>query len=76
MIPFDHDEQVLVHVHVHSEQIADELKKICGAIFTENEAAHQQCNNVVDTYLPQLINMLVNEYLSPDEVCLALTACP
>merc|ERR1712223_39270 len=51
----------------------DQLGSAIGGLFPGSGAA---CNALVETYLPQIIEGLVNNQLSPASVCGLLTLCP
>jgi hypothetical protein len=36
----------------------------------------QQCKDFVDEQLPIIIDLLVEQYLNPEEVCEQLSLCP
>ncbi len=67
-------------------QIADEALTSNATIDTIAEGLHafcdiltgleQTCKDFVDEQLPVIIELLVNEYLEPNEVCEQLTLCP
>merc|ERR1711997_987218 len=49
---------------------------LCTALDGVFPGAGSSCNTIVETYLPQIIEGLVNNQLSPSAVCSALTLCP
>merc|ERR1719510_865673 len=56
--------------------VANELKKVCEVIFPNNMDNQNNCKNTIDTYLPQIIDSLINNYGNPEAVCTSLSACP
>merc|ERR1739848_107833 len=42
--------------------VATELKKACEFIFPNNMDNQNNCKNTIDTYLPQIIDSLINSY--------------
>eukprot|EP00092_Neocalanus_flemingeri_P018643 GFUD01020189.1.p1 GENE.GFUD01020189.1~~GFUD01020189.1.p1 ORF type:complete len:105 (+),score=37.65 GFUD01020189.1:31-345(+) len=57
----------------NEEAIADALKQICAALPSPLDA---ECDAMISEYTDDIIELLVNEYLSPQQVCDALTLCP
>ena len=62
-------EQVLPISLLHPPQLCAAL----GAILPDFEAT---CNALVESQLPAIIDGLVNDNLNPQEVCVAIAACP
>merc|ERR1711974_16385 len=64
---------------ITSAQTMDELinlvEKLCGQLDGVFPGFGATCNNLVETYLPQIIEGLVNNQLSPASVCKTLTLC-
>ena len=58
------------------DAIIVEVEKLCSSIDGVFPGAGASCNALVETYLPQIIEGLVNNQLSPASVCGALTLCP
>merc|ERR1711884_163020 len=63
-----------------ADQTMDELvvlvEGLCSAIDGLFPGAGATCNALVETYLPQIVEGLVNNQLSPASVCGLLTLCP
>merc|ERR1712127_1034659 len=58
------------------QQIVEFVEQLCaalGAILPDFEAT---CNALVESQLPAIIDGLVNDNLNPQEVCVAIAACP
>merc|ERR1712029_76676 len=59
------------------EQAAiDAVEQLCAQLDSIFAGATAACNALVETYLPQIIEGLVANQLSPASVCGALTLCP
>ena len=52
------------------------VEQLCSAIDGLFPGSGATCNALVETYLPQIIEGLVNNQLSPASVCGLLTLCP
>ena len=64
-------------VQAETEQAAiDLIEQLCAQLDAAFPGATAACNALVETYLPQIIEGLVNNQLSPASVCGALTLCP
>merc|ERR1711936_704941 len=63
-----------------ADQTMDELvqlvEQLCSGIDGLFPGAGATCNALVETYLPQIVEGLVNNQLSPASVCGTLTLCP
>merc|ERR1712156_364107 len=63
-----------------ADQTLDELivlvEGLCSAIDGLFPGAGATCNALVESYLPQIVEGLVNNQLSPASVCGLLTLCP
>eukprot|EP00090_Calanus_glacialis_P013136 TRINITY_DN21764_c0_g1_i1.p2 TRINITY_DN21764_c0_g1~~TRINITY_DN21764_c0_g1_i1.p2 ORF type:complete len:105 (-),score=34.13 TRINITY_DN21764_c0_g1_i1:56-370(-) len=57
----------------NEEAIADALKEICALLPAPLDA---ECDAMISEYTDDIIELLVNEYLSPQQVCDQLTLCP
>jgi hypothetical protein len=53
-------------------QISDILYAACDVLI----GLEQQCKDFVDEQLPIIIDLLVEQYLNPEEVCEQLFLCP
>merc|ERR1711970_1611817 len=57
----------------NEQAIADALKEICALLPSPLDT---ECEAMISEYTDDIIDLLVNEYLSPQQVCDALTLCP
>merc|ERR1711936_271766 len=57
----------------NEQAIADALKEICALLPSPLDT---ECDAMISEYTDDIIDLLVNEYLSPQQVCDALTLCP
>merc|ERR1712215_32426 len=53
-------------------QVHDILYSACGILV----GMEQECYDFVDANLEKIIDLLVNQYLTPDAICGELTLCP
>ena len=60
----------------NEQAIADAVKGVCDLLFPNNMDNQNNCKNTIDTYLPQIIDSLINNYGNPEAVCTSLNACP
>ena len=58
------------------QQVIDAIEQLCAQLDNIFPGASASCNALVETYLPQIIEGLVANQLSPASVCGALTLCP
>lgn len=58
------------------DQLIEQVEKLCSSLDGIFPGAGASCNAIVETYLPQIIQGLVENQLSPSSVCSALTLCP
>merc|ERR1712077_7527 len=54
------------------EQVQDILYGACGILI----GIEQECYDFVDANLQRIVDLLVNQYLSPEAICNELTLCP
>ena len=52
------------------------VEELCSSIDGLFPGAGATCNALVESYLPQIIEGLINNQLSPASVCATLTLCP
>ena len=52
------------------------VEQLCGGLDAIFPGLGAQCDNLVETYLPQILEGLVQNQLSPSSVCGSLTLCP
>ena len=57
------------------DQIIKALEQICEPLDSIIPGATAACETLIETQLPQIIDQLVHNQLSPDSVCVFLTAC-
>merc|ERR1711981_654332 len=67
-------DKILVDDQV-TDAFIQEVEKLCTSLGSVFPGAVEGCNAIVETYLPQIIEGLVNNQLSPASVCQALTLC-
>ena len=58
------------------DQLIELVEELCFGIDGLFPGAGATCNTLVETYLPQIVEGLVNNQLSPASVCATLTLCP
>jgi len=57
-----------------SEQaIADALKQICAALPSPLDT---ECDAMISEYADDIIELIVNEYMGPQQVCEQISLCP
>merc|ERR1712141_634685 len=57
----------------NEQAVADALKGICGVLFPNDIDKQNNCKNVIDNSLPQIIETIVNDYGDPEAICTSLT---
>merc|ERR1711941_252557 len=67
-------DKILVQAETE-QQFIDAVEVLCAQLDSVFAGATAACNALVETYLPQIIEGLVNNQLSPANVCGALTLC-
>jgi len=75
--------QILIHAidnviidPSNENAVADTLKPICGLLFQADPATLANCEVFITEYVDDIIELLVNQYLKPEEVCMVLSFCP
>merc|ERR1712241_678764 len=58
------------------DSVVQFVEQLCTAIDGLFPGSGATCNALVETYLPQIIEGLINNQLSPASVCETLTLCP
>ena len=58
------------------DSIVDAVEGLCTTVDGLFPGGGATCKTLVDSYLPQLIELLVDKQLSPPSVCALLTLCP
>merc|ERR1712141_276179 len=58
------------------DQLIQLVEQLCSGIDGLFPGSGAACNALVETYLPQIVEGLVNNQLSPASVCATLTLCP
>merc|ERR1712062_320270 len=54
-------------------QVADALKQICSLLPSPLD---QECEVMITEYTDDIIELIVNQYMDPSEVCEAIGLCP
>merc|ERR1711881_196262 len=67
-------DKIIVNDQV-TDALIQEVEKLCTSLDNIFPGAGASCNAIVETYLPQIVEGLVNNQLSPSAVCQALTLC-
>ncbi|XP_023322330.1 saposin-C [Eurytemora carolleeae] len=57
----------------NEQQVINFLDQICGFLPVEIQA---ECHALIMEYVDDIIELLVNEYLAPADVCDAINLCP
>merc|ERR1719228_1502017 len=57
----------------NEQAVADFLSQVCAYLGGQWETI---CIEFLGEYTDDIIDMLVNQYLNPDEICAAIGACP
>lgn len=57
----------------NEEQVAEFLDQICNVLPSSLQI---ECHTLVTEYVDDIIELLVNQYLAPKDICDALTLCP
>merc|ERR1711915_826728 len=55
------------------QQIADALKQICSVLPSPLDI---ECEVMITEYTDDIIELIINQYMRPDQVCEALSLCP
>merc|ERR1739848_314489 len=58
-----------------NEEAIQWIQNLCGSLDGVFPGFGATCNNFVETYLPQIIEGIVNNQLSPSSVCQTLQMC-
>ena len=58
------------------DTIVTEVEKLCSGLDGIFPGSGAACNEIVETYLPQIIEGLVNNQLAPSAVCGTIGLCP
>merc|ERR1712079_997878 len=58
------------------DSVVQFVEQLCTAIDGLFPGSGATCNALIETYLPQIIEGLINNQLSPASVCATLTLCP
>merc|ERR1712080_748776 len=54
-------------------EIVHQVEQICAAI--SSIVPEAMCKSMIESQLPSIIDGLVNDYLKPKDICVAITAC-
>ena len=52
------------------------LYPLCDYLYPANIDKQNNCKNVIDNSLPQIIETVVNNYGDVEKICTTLTLCP
>jgi len=58
---------------VTEEQVADFLSGVCSILPSPLDI---ECETMITEYTDDIIELIVNQYMRPDQVCEALSLCP
>ena len=56
--------------------MADMLYPLCDYLYPADIDKQNNCKNVIDNSLPQIIETVVNNYGDVEKICTTLTLCP
>ena len=70
----DIDEQLLDGAT--QDDIVAGVEKICGPLDSIIQGATHACQVIIETLLPEIIDLIVNNQLDPQAVCHSLGLCP
>ena len=70
----DIDEQLLDGAT--QDDIIAAVEKICGPLDSIIQGATHACELIIETQLPEIIDLIVNNQLDPQAVCHSLGLCP
>jgi len=57
----------------NEQAVVDFLDQVCSFLPTEIQA---ECHALITEYVDDIIELLVNQYLAPADVCDAISLCP
>jgi len=57
----------------NEQAVADALAQVCSLLPSPLDL---ECTAMVEEYTDDIIELIVNQYLSPDQVCAELKLCP
>merc|ERR1711997_183300 len=56
--------------------LGDNLRQICSLLFANDPVTFGECDAWIVEYTDDIIELLVNQYLEPEQVCTAIEFCP
>ena len=56
--------------------LGDNLRQICSLLFANDPVTLGECDAWIVEYTDDIIELLVNQYLDPEQVCTAIEFCP
>jgi len=56
--------------------LGDNLRQICSLLFENDPVTLGECDAWIVEYTDDIIELLVNQYLDPEQVCTAIEFCP
>jgi len=56
--------------------IVETASSMCDGLGAEDSGIVQQCHNLIEEYLEQIIDMIVVQFFQPYDVCAYLKLCP
>merc|ERR1711956_114278 len=56
--------------------LGDSLRQICSLLFANDPTTFGECDAWIVEYTDDIIELLVNQYLDPEQVCTAIEFCP
>merc|ERR1711971_1084222 len=56
--------------------LGDNLRQICSLLFANDPTTLGECDAWIVEYTDDIIELLVNQYLDPEQVCTAIEFCP
>merc|ERR1711953_607545 len=62
--------------NVTMDVIVETASSMCDGLGAEDSGIVQQCHNLIEEYLEQIIDMIVVQFFQPYDVCAYLKLCP
>merc|ERR1712228_938835 len=62
--------------NVTMDGIVETASSMCDGLGAEDSGIVQQCHNLIEEYLEQIIDMIVVQFFQPYDVCAYLKLCP
>ena len=60
----------------NEQAIADALKGGCDLLFPNNVETQNTCKALIDSFLPTIVETIINNFGNPEAICTALAQCP